>query len=69
MKAMFECSDLQKVKRSHLAWEQYHDQYVPKGYHIHHKDNNRQNDDSNNLQLVTASEHATITNENRRIVC
>lgn len=33
---------------------------IPKGYHIHHKDGNKANNDINNLQCVTAQEHYDI---------
>ena len=33
---------------------------IPKGFHIHHKDNNPLNNDIKNLQLVTPKEHALL---------
>lgn len=42
-----------------LAWEKHHGK-VPKGYHIHHKDGNKTNNDINNLQLISASEHIKL---------
>lgn len=31
---------------------------IPKGYHVHHIDENKENDDRSNLELLTASEHS-----------
>ena len=49
------------VKRSILVWEQETGNLFPSGYHIHHKDNNRENDVPFNLEVVAASEHCRIT--------
>jgi hypothetical protein len=38
-------------------WEHYNGP-IPKGYHIHHKDHNRLNNDISNLECLSASEHA-----------
>ena len=44
----------------HLVWEKHYNKKVPKGYHIHHKDKNKVNNDINNLQLISASEHSRL---------
>jgi hypothetical protein len=41
-----------------VAYEKYNE--IPDGYHVHHKDGNRWNWAQNNLELVTASDHARI---------
>lgn len=46
-----------KGKRLHrMVWE-YHNGEIPKGYHIHHKDENKHNNDISNLELVYKSDH------------
>lgn len=39
------------------VWEQANGP-IPRGYHIHHVDHNRTNNDLSNLQCMTAREHA-----------
>lgn len=54
-------------KRLHrYVWE-YHNGAIPKGYHIHHKDGDRTNNDISNLVLVEAKEHLSghMTKEKR----
>ena len=50
----------------HLVWEKHYGKKVPKGYHVHHKDENKTNNNINNLQLMSASEHRKLhtSNEN-----
>ena len=49
-----------KIPLHHLVWEKHYNKKVPKGYHIHHKDENKTNNDINNLQLMSASEHMKL---------
>ena len=42
-----------------VIWEENHGA-IPKGMLIHHKDNNPENNDIDNLQLVTTQEHRRI---------
>lgn len=44
----------------HLVWEKHYNKKVPKGYQIHHKDKNKTNNDINNLELISASEHTRL---------
>ena len=37
-------------------WEYYNGE-IPKGYHIHHKDHNKNNNELENLELLTKEEH------------
>lgn len=37
-------------------WEYYNGE-IPKGYHIHHKDHNKNNNELSNLELLTEKEH------------
>lgn len=47
-------------------YEQYYGVKIPKGYHIHHKDMNHENDDPLNLEAldkdVHAQKHGFLTN-------
>ena len=40
-------------------WEEYNGK-IPEGYHIHHQDEDKSNNDISNLQCVTRSEHMKI---------
>lgn len=44
-------------KRLHLAVYEYFNGVIPKGYHVHHKDDNKHNNDISNLGLMTAHDH------------
>lgn len=46
-----------KGKRLHRAVWEYHNGRIPKGYHIHHKDGDRTNNDIENLALILPKEH------------
>lgn len=47
-------------KRLHVyVWEHYNGE-VPKGYHIHHKDHDKNNNEIENLVLLSAHEHQTL---------
>lgn len=46
-------------------WEKYHNK-IPKGYELHHKDENKLNNDISNLILVTRSQHAKIHYKDRK---
>ena len=46
-----------KGKRLHRAVWEYHNGSIPVGYHVHHIDENRSNNDISNLSLVLGSEH------------
>lgn len=54
------------VRLHRVVWE-YHNGEIPKGYHIHHKDSDRSNNNINNLELVKAKEHLSghMTTEKR----
>src|SRR5689334_9661561 len=46
-----------RSRRLHrVVWE-YHHGPVPKGYHVHHKDHDRANNQIGNLELLTPKEH------------
>ena len=42
-----------------VVWE-YHNCKIPKGYHVHHIDHDKNNNDISNLQLLTAKEHISV---------
>lgn len=42
------------------AWEKHTGKKIPKGYMIHHRDGNPENDAISNLQLVRIGAHNTI---------
>lgn len=44
-------------KRLHRAVWEYHNGPIPKGYHVHHIDENRANNDISNLMLIESFEH------------
>lgn len=46
-----------KGKRLHRAVWEYHNGAIPKGYHVHHKDEDRSNNDIENLALVQGAVH------------
>lgn len=47
-------------KRLHrYVWE-YHHGLIPKGYHVHHIDHNKSNNDISNLELMNGKRHVTL---------
>lgn len=51
----------ERRKRLHCyVWETETENEIPSGYAIHHKDHNKNNNEIDNLQIVTSSEHAKI---------
>ena len=56
----YKCGDYyknHKEGRLHVYIYKFHNGAVPKGYHIHHKDENKFNNEISNLQLLKNSEH------------
>lgn len=53
------CRDGTKILWTHIVYSNMHlsGDKIPKGYIIHHTDNNRENDDLTNLQLMTNPQH------------
>lgn len=50
-----------KTFRLHrVVYEFYSGKEIPKGYHVHHKDENKDNNDFSNLVLLSHSEHAKL---------
>jgi hypothetical protein len=47
-------------KRLHRYIWEYYNGKIPKGYNIHHKDHNKDNNELDNLELLSASEHKKI---------
>ena len=48
-----------KIRLHRYVWEKYNGE-IPKGYHIHHKDKNKFNNNIENLEMLTASEHEKL---------
>lgn len=49
-----------KRQRLHrYIWEYYNGE-IPKGYDIHHKDHNKDNNELDNLELITRSQHSKL---------
>lgn len=49
-----------------LVWEKYYNKNVPDGYVIHHKDENKFNNDIKNLELMKHGEHSRMHFEKHR---
>lgn len=50
----------EKRTRLHVyVWEKYNGK-TPEGYHIHHKDHNKDNNEMENLELMTQAEHLRL---------
>ncbi len=48
------------IKKLHrVVWE-YHNGSIPKGYHIHHIDGVKSNNDISNLELIDGKEHLSL---------
>lgn len=47
-------------KRLHVYVWEYYNGSVPKGYHVHHKDFDKGNNEIENLMLMKASEHESL---------
>jgi len=59
-------SDYPRIRAHRWVWINVHGN-IPKGYHIHHKDENKSNNTIENLELVEAGRHIRhhITDEKR----
>ncbi|ANU28444.1 HNH endonuclease signature motif containing protein [Planococcus versutus] len=49
-----------KRKRLHRSIWEHHNGEIPEGYHIHHIDGNKNNNDISNLECMPAKEHAYL---------
>ncbi len=47
------------VRRSYLIWEAHHGP-IPKGMVIHHKDGNSENDEIQNLEMLSQGDHVRV---------
>jgi DNA-directed RNA polymerase subunit RPC12/RpoP len=60
-----------KRKRLHVyVWEKFNGE-IPKGYHVHHADGDKKNNEIDNLKLLSSSDHAieharNLSDEERR---
>lgn len=48
-----------KGRRLHREVWKFHNGEIPKGYHIHHSDGNRHNNDISNLEMIKGGIHET----------
>ena len=54
-------------RRAHrVIWEQHYGP-IPKGWVVHHKDENRQNNDISNLEAMSRADHNTIHSKGRPV--
>lgn len=54
-------------RKSREVWEKYHNRKIPKGYLIHHKDEDWTNIDPKNLELISRSRHPKWHAQLRRL--
>lgn len=54
------------VYEHHLVWWQHTRQVVPEGFVIHHKDENKRNNEFSNFELKTAGDHSGEHSRERR---
>ena len=54
-------------RRLHRAIWKFYNGDIPKGYQVHHKDENKDNNDISNLELLSASEHAKLHSRRAKI--
>lgn len=47
-------------KRLHVYVWEYHNGTIPEGYQVHHIDHNKSNNEIDNLQILTNSEHQSL---------
>lgn len=47
------------VRRMHVAVWEFYNAKVPKGFHVHHKDQNTHNNSIDNLELIERMQHLT----------
>ena len=47
-----------------VVWA-FHNGPIPEGFHIHHKDHNKENNDIGNLEIIAAGEHSTYHGNHR----
>jgi hypothetical protein len=61
--------DHPRIRAHRWVWISIHGK-IPIGYHIHHKDENKSNNNIENLELISASRHCSIHySEERREFC
>ena len=45
-----------RIRAHRWVWQQHHGE-IPKGYHIHHKDDDKSNNEIENLMLLSRADH------------
>lgn len=53
------------ARHARAAWEKHHKKRLPKGYIVHHKDGNPENNSRGNLEVVSLAEHNEVTKEGK----
>jgi hypothetical protein len=56
-----------EVKQHHLVWWRYRKERVPRGYVLHHIDEDRTNNKLKNLKLMTNAEHVRLHSTGRKL--
>jgi hypothetical protein len=57
------------MKSYRIIWEKFNEEKIPKGYHIHHIDGNRNNNEPLNLMCISPEDHFKIHLDQCDIVC
>lgn len=59
------CTQMEKPKRLHrYIWEKCNGE-IPDGFHVHHKDHDKQNNDISNLEIMNAIDHELLHGKER----
>ena len=58
---LFDCDGKRRTERIHRLVAKAFIGEIPKGYHIHHKDGNKQNNRLDNLEIIHPAKHSMET--------
>jgi hypothetical protein len=58
-------SQCPKIRAHRWVWE-YHNGKIPKGFHIHHKDENKSNNSIENLQIIHQKHHLSLHSSKKK---
>ena len=54
------------VRLHRVVWQSFNGREIPDGWHVHHADHDRSNNQPDNLRLITAAEHMRHHHEGKR---